>query len=323
MENVKREEIIKKWLSLGVEQTITDSDLYEQCDTIKEMINGIVKKNIVPPKPIYILMLLQMFEANSKLNLELSSHGHCYQQLIYQAFQNAKISDKEYDKYLNVLTELSWWGFLKNKQNPNSQQLDAFFDEYCSVYLKVDRAVVMQKLADHSILQDKDYRMGFKYPYIYYFFVGKKISESYLDSEETRKSIDVILDNLHREDYANILIFVAHHTKDNWVIEKIQKVLLSLFSEQEPASLEKGQLSFMDDFMNSIPELIIEQREFQEERDKHNQRLDEHEMSGQSETDFEPSDTLSNINKTFKGMEIAGQIVKNRHASLRRDVLLN
>jgi hypothetical protein len=30
---------------------------------------------------------------------------------------------------------------------------------------------------------------------------------------------------------------------------------------------------------------------------------------------------LADINKTFKGMEIAGQIIKNRHASLKRDSL--
>jgi hypothetical protein len=113
--NKKREEIIQRWISLGVEQTITEEDLYTRCDELKDTINSVVKKNIVPPKPIYILMLLQMFEAHSKLNLELSSHGHCYQQLIYQSFENAKINEREFDKYLNVLTELAWWIFSNNQ----------------------------------------------------------------------------------------------------------------------------------------------------------------------------------------------------------------
>ncbi len=175
--NKKREEIIQRWISLGIEQTITEEDLFTRCDELKDTINSVVKKNIVPPKPIYILMLLQMFEAHSKLNLELSSHGHCYQQLIYQSFENAKINEREFDKYLNVLTELAWWIF-SNNQNPNEAQLDGFFEEYCKVYLDVDKEIVISKLSNHSILQVKDFRTGFKYPYIYYFFVGKKISES-------------------------------------------------------------------------------------------------------------------------------------------------
>lgn len=320
--NKKREELIQKWISLGVVQTISDEELYSRCDELKGTINSVVKKNIVPAKPIYILMLLQMFEANSKLNLELSSHGHCYQRLIYQAFENAKINEREFDKYLNILTELSWWIFI-NKKNPNDSEMDGFFNHYCSNYvLGVDKDSVLRKLTNHSILQVKDYCTGFKYPYIYYFFVGKKISESYSEAKEIQDSIDDIFKNLHREDYANILIFVAHHTKDTWVINKLESVLSSLFNEHPSATLDKKQLSFMDDFMKQIPELIIEQREVQKERDKHNENLDVLERSEEDVANSEPLDILANINKTFKGMEIAGQIIKNRHASLKRDSLI-
>lgn len=318
--NKKREEIIQRWISLGIEQTITEEDLYTRCDELKDTINSVVKKNIVPPKPIYILMLLQMFEAHSKLNLELSSHGHCYQQLIYQSFENAKINEREFDKYLNVLTELAWWIF-SNNQNPNEAQLDGFFEEYCKVYLDVDKEVVISKLSNHSILQVKDFRTGFKYPYIYYFFVGKKISESYLENTDIQRHVNYLLDNLHREDFANILIFVAHHTKDGWVINLLQNVLSELFNEHPPATLDKEQLSFMDDFMKQIPELILEQREVQKERDAYNEKLDANERSHNDFDESESPDILADINKTFKGMEIAGQIIRNRHASLKRDSL--
>ena len=318
--NKKREEIIQRWISLGIEQTITEEDLYTRCDELKDTINSVVKKNIVPPKPIYILMLLQMFEAHSKLNLELSSHGHCYQQLIYQSFENAKINEREFDKYLNVLTELAWWIF-SNNQNPNEAQLDGFFEEYCKVYLDVDKEVVISKLSNHSILQVKDFRTGFKYPYIYYFFVGKKISESYLENTDIQRHVNYLLDNLHREDFANILIFVAHHTKDGWVINLLQNVLSELFNEHPSATLDKEQLSFMDDFMKQIPELILEQREVQKERDAYNEKLDANERSHNDFDESESPDILADINKTFKGMEIAGQIIRNRHASLKRDSL--
>lgn len=318
--NKKREEIIQRWISLGVEQTITEEDLYTRCDELKDTINSVVKKNIVPPKPIYILMLLQMFEAHSKLNLELSSHGHCYQQLIYQSFENAKINEREFDKYLNVLTELAWWIF-SNNQNPNEAQLDGFFEEYCKVYLDIDKEIVISKLSNHSILQVKDFRTGFKYPYIYYFFVGKKISESYLENTDIQGQVNYLLANLHREDFANILIFVAHHTKEGWVINLLQNVLSELFNEHPSATLEKEQLSFMDDFMKQIPELILEQREVQKERDAYNEKLDTNERSHNDLDESESPDILADINKTFKGMEIAGQIIRNRHASLKRDSL--
>ncbi|OZN73913.1 hypothetical protein CGQ14_34120, partial [Pseudomonas aeruginosa] len=71
-------------------------------------------------------MLMQMFEAYAQQNIELTSYGHCYQQLIYQSFEKAKISGRDYEKYLNVLTEISWEIFLNNG-GINQNQTDDFF----------------------------------------------------------------------------------------------------------------------------------------------------------------------------------------------------
>jgi hypothetical protein len=318
----KREELTRKWLSLGQEESISDSELYEQCDEVKARLNIIIKRNIVPPKPIYILILLQIFEANTQLNTELTSYGHCYQQLIYQTFENAKIHSSDFEKYLNVLSELSWW-ILINEKNPNDHDLDIFFENYCKKYLPVNKKDILSKLINHSILQVNDFKTGFKYPYIYYFFAGKKIAESYRDFEEVRSKVESLLTSLHREDFANILIFITHHTKDSWVLFEIKNVLDSLFKENEAASLEKSQLAFMEDFMKKIPELIIEQREIQKERDFHNEKLDRIDRNRPSEEELESADVLANINKTFKGMEIAGQIIRNRHASLTTDSMID
>lgn len=320
----KREQLIQKWISLGVEETICDKELYEKCDDLKERVNTVVKRNIVPPKPIYILMILQMFEAHSKLNLELSSHGHCYQQLIYQSFENAKINEREFDKYLNVLTELAWTIFLKDS-DLNEHQLDEFFINYAVEFLNIDHDTILEKLKKHSILVKNGFLTGFKYPYIFYFFVGKKIAESFSEDDNSKLKVDFLIENMHREDFANILIFITHHTKDAWVLEKINMVMKSLFNSNDEASLEKNQLVFMDEFMKQIPELIIEQRGVQIERDKYNDKLDLVERSNENSRDFESEeiskDILANINKTFKGMEISGQIIRNRHASLKRSAL--
>jgi hypothetical protein len=320
--NKKREEIVKKWISLGVEETISDTDLYTQCDELKSKLNTVIKKNIVPTKPIYILMLLQWFEANAQLNLELTSYGHCYQQLIYKSFENAKIAKQDFDKYLNVLTEMSWWIF-SHECDMNDHGMNLFFDEYCKTYLSVDRISVIERLTSHAVLVRRDGRIGFKYPYIYYFFVGKKIAEGYADSYEIKSSVKSMLELLHREDIANILIFITHHTKDSWVLTEIKSVLNELFSDQAVATLERSQLSFMDDFMKKIPKLILKQREIQSERDAHNQRLDDIDRESKDDVDDdEAPDILAKINKTFKGMEIAGQIIRNRHANLTRDALV-
>ena len=269
-----------------------------------------------------------MLEAGSQQNLDLSSYGHCYQQLIYQSFDKAKIPKKEFDSYLNVLTELAWL-LHKNEGGINQAKLEDFFAQYEEVYLSIDGSLMIQKLKENSILTERDYKLQFKYPYILYFFAAKKIAESYSSSEEIRDAVRDLIDNLHREDYSNILVFVTHHTKEKWVLDEIDKALRSLFSEHEPALLSKQQLSFMQDFIAKIPELVIEQREIRGERAKHELTLDE--LERRDEIEFKLSDASRNaltvdipavINRTFKGMELSGQIIRNRHATLPKASLL-
>ena len=317
----KRAEIVEKWISLGIEESIEENALYIQCDELKARLDSIIRKNVVPSKPIYILMLLQMFEVYSQQNLELSSHGHCYQQLIYQALDHARIPKKEIDKYLNVLAELSW-ALHKNGGALNQYQLEIFFTEYGKIFLPVDGLSIINKLKNklksNPILTEKDYKVQFKYPYLFYFFTAKKIADSFSTNLDVQEEVKKMVANLHREDYSNILVFVTHHTKEAWVLEEIQGALGSLFSDQPPATLSKEQLAFMDEFIAQIPELVMEQRVISEERLKHNKMLDKIDRENEKRVE---SDILANINKTLKGMEISGPIIRHRHASLSRDAM--
>ncbi|MDP1658758.1 MAG: TIR domain-containing protein [Methylotenera sp.] len=319
--HTKRAEMVKKWVSLGVEESISDTDLYAQCDDLVAKLDTVIRKNVVPSKPFYILLFLQIFEASTKQNLELTSSGHCYQQLIYQAFDHVAIPKNEIEKYLNVLTELAW-AIHKNENGLNHTQLNDFFNSYNNTFLTVNNKETIDKLKQAAIVNEKNTLTHFKYPYLFYFFTAKKIAESFSSNSLVKDEIKVLLSKLHREDYANILVFVTHHTKDSWVLEEIQSVLSDLFSDQKAADLSREQLKFMEEFIAQIPELIIEQREIKEEREKHTQRLDELENQ-QEDKEFESVDILANINKAFKGMDIAGQIIRNRHATLTREALFN
>ena len=354
----KREELISRWISLGKEESISSEvENYKQTDLVKNKIDGILKKKIVPARPVYILMILQMFEAHKKLNVELTSYGHCYQQLIYANFESGKIHKEQYEKYLNVLTELSWWIF-KNDKNPNYNDIDIFFNEYEKKFLSSDRGLVVESLIECSILMTDSIDYKFKYPYIYYFFVAKKIAESYTESMETRKYTENLLNKLHKEDCANILIFVTHHTKNSWILNKIRSCLKGQFNEElkkiipwkdfnlkksqflpistnkfspyiilfatiKETNFSRDQLKFIQNFMQKIPDLVIEQREINIDRKKKNEYLDNQEKSNNDnvEQDELSYDILSNINKVFKSMEIAGQIINNRHASIEKSVI--
>jgi len=326
--HVKREEMAKKWIALGVEETINEHDLYKRCEEVAVYLNSIIRKNIMPAKPVNILMLIQILETNERHNLEMTSHGHCYQKLIYQHLEKANVKDdSETAKCLNFLTELAW-SIFNNKGPLNEFKVEEFAKSYNKTFLPVNSKNLISILSTAQILKERDNLLSFSYPYIYYFFAARKIAESYSNDSEIRAIFSSILNGLHREDYANIVVFITHHSKEPWVTENISSVLGTLFSNQQETMLTKEELSFMDDFIGQIPDIVLETKEVEKERARINQRKDEldrfeecNKDKSKIESDDVPKDILSSINKTFKGMDVAGQIVKNRHASLTRDTL--
>lgn len=157
--NYKREELIKKWVSIGVEETICDEELYTQCDSLKQHLDTVIKKNIVPSRPIYVLMILQMFEATAKQNIELTSYGHCYQSFIYKSFEDNDISFSSYEELLNVLTELSW-AMHKNKGVLNYHMLDLFCESYEEEYIISDLRKSIDILCNCSLIEKNKKSIG-------------------------------------------------------------------------------------------------------------------------------------------------------------------
>lgn len=324
--NYKRELLIGKWVSLGTSATISDTELYTNVDKFKSQIDSLVRRNVVPPKPIYLLSLLQMFEAYNPQKIDLTSYGHCYQHLVYQALEKSNINANEIEKYFNVMTELAWAQLLV-RGGLTEQELEKFFKNYAEKFIGVDGKKIIGKLLDCSILTFSDDKYKFKYPYIYYFFAAKYISENYSKQESVRESFSYLLENLHKEDCANIIIFITHHTKDDWILDEIQICMMELFDDHLPETLTKDNLEFMSSLIEDIPELVLEKRKVENERKKHALKLDEEERKesniDEQISELKPNDTFAKINKAFKGIEVMGQIVRNRYASLPRENLQN
>ncbi len=320
----KREELIKKWLSLAVEETIEDEELYKEISLFKSQVDTVIRNNILPATPINLLILIQIFEANHKQNISLTSFGHCYQELIYQALNNVKVKKDDYDKYFNVMTELAWYMHL-NREGLRASELESFFINYEKEYLKVDKEIIIHKLKEAYILKEQESLLSFKYPYIFYFFIAKKVADDFHNIAQIDEEVDYLLENLHREDFANILIFITHHSKEQWITDKIKRVMDDLFSDNESATLKREDLVFIESILNEIPELVIEQRNTIEEREKYNKQLDEIDRYNNEEPlnneKNEPKDILSIVNKTLKGIDISGQIIRNRYASLPKNRL--
>lgn len=324
--NVRRSELIEKWVELESIEEVDDQQIWAKKDELRLHVDSLVRKNIVPAKPFYILTLLQSFETMTSQRLELTAYGHCYQYLIYQALERVHVKQDEIDTYFNVLSELGGAILESSSESLDESDLDTFFNKYSNNFLPVDQDKVIKDLVDSFILEEKDNVLKFRYRYLFYFFAAKKLSESLQKGEQSKKTIQELINKIHLEKASNIVLFLTFHSKDPWIIDEILISVMDIFSDEQALTLEAGTLSFIQDFVKEIPDLVLEERDARQERLKHDRKKDIIEEQEEARNSYldenqEQSELIEKVNKACRAIEVCGQIFRNRIGSLERSYL--
>lgn len=270
-------------------------------------------------------MLLQSFELITTQRLELTAYGHCYQYLIYQALDRVHVKPTEIDTYLNVLSELGGEILKSPSESLDKSGLNVFFKKYSENFLTVDQEKVIKDLVNSFILQESEADLKFRYRYLFYFFAAKKLADSLHRGEEAKKRIKHLVNTIHLEKASNIVLFLTHHSKDPWILDEILLSVMDIFSDEKEVTLEASSLSFLQDFVQEIPDLVLENRDARQERledDRQKDFIDQHEdQNNPVYDDKDVEEFMVKVNKVFRAIEVCGQILRNRLGSLERNSL--
>jgi hypothetical protein len=320
--------LIDKWIEIGSSEEIEEQEIFSKTDELRFHVDSLVRKNIVPSKPIYILMILQSFEMMTTQRLELTSYGHCYQYLIYQSLNKAHVKPSDIDTYLNILAELGGAILESPNESLDELELDQFFQRYSKNFVSVeDRDKVIKDLLDAFILQKLENRIKFRYRYLFYFFAAKKLSNSLHKGDYSKIKVSSLVNSIHLEKSSNIILFLTHHSNDSWILNEILISVMDLFSDEKSVTLEADSLLFLKDFFKEIPTLILENRDARNERlesDRKKDIIERYENKSdclETSEETEVEEFLMRVNKVFRAIEVCGQILRNRLGSLEKDSL--
>lgn len=338
----QRIELIKKWqlasdVPLAERQT-TNEDLKRIDETsamIEETLGRVLGKGIMPAYAYFILTLLVVNEDNDKpLDEKITSQGHCYQALIVLFLKKQGVSNANVDSYINFLVEFAIKVYDNHGQALTSIQFDDFIKEYKDNYYLTDSLTVMlEKLEASNIMHKTTFgNYEFTYPYIYYYFAGKFFAQSWEDEgdpnhNKTLEEVEKILVNLHKTSNAYIAVFIAHHTKNTALINKMTKVTNDIYSKFEPATLDKECLRVFSGIEQQIktPSLpaVNTPSENRQKALEHKDRIEiEAEKQNPSDEDDEAGNEIAlELRRSIKTVEVLGSIIKNRAGSLRNEQL--
>ena len=323
--HVKRNELVKRFFTTYDvnASTLQKQALLERVKAGFDMVENFLGKEYMPSYPIYILSILL---SNTKMqgnSLEQTSYGYCYEALITCALMTCVDDKTKIDRYYNVLMNLAFFIYQKKGKAISEDDFSAFYEDYQKTYHAQGYKETKSNLLKCNLLRcTDDYYYKFSYNYIYYFLVAKYMADN-IYSKKGQDDIMDLCENIHDEQKANILIFIAHHIKTPQFIEATQLALISALGSQKPVTLDRN-----DDYYKLVNELCETLKKEivapgvkidpEKEREKMLKKRDENDKH-MSKEKVDPNDLpveIQNLNKSLRSIEVVGQIVKNRQGSL-------
>jgi len=333
--NVLRDKLIEQWLLLDrtPHNRIAGVDLAHKVKELHRILNTIFGKNFVPSYPAYILPILHASETSIPVNTKASTHGYFYEILIRSTIARGR-TQEGFDVLYGYLSHFAYALFSRSTHEMGRDDFNQIHEEYESRY-DIDRnsQTMLDDLIESQVLQKQTERFSFKRSYFYYYFVAAYMADN-IEKEGVREKISDLCRNLEIEENADILLFLAHLSKNSFIIEQMLDAADELFSEVTPATLD-NDVDFFDDLRKEVEDVVYEERDPREARREMLEARDELDRFKESVPDAsegeleaiedddilhdEDVQDLRDIGVALRTLRILGQILKNFPGTLESD----
>jgi len=318
--NQLREELIERWFRLGAEGALDEGIVEPQIVRTKAQIDELLGRNLLPSYPIFILILLQQLEAQSTLSTSNGAHGYLYESLITTSL--VKVDGRlELDTSYTFLAMIAEKMFVKKARSLSEDELSDSHQEFCAfTKQKLVLEKLLRPLVAAKILLIHDGKYWFRYKYCYFYFAARYLSDR-LQSSDTADRLKLLTEQVYKEEYANILIFLAYlSNKDPAIINLMLARSRAIFSGARPLDFSKLD-EIVREIQKEMPSPVLVDQPAKNTRLEINQGLDNKagaqrllaEAEAAEEEDFEE---LLKINSALKSIQILGQLLKNFPSSL-------
>jgi hypothetical protein len=318
--HVLRQQLITRWLSLGADGTMDEAASIARLDQAEKLMNTVMQKTVIPAIPLYLLTLLQSIDAGRSGDFKESALGYYYQYLLTEAFQNSGVKSDKLTEMFQYSAHLAWEFHHQNKRELSEADLRAFNDRFSKEWHTVDFLPRLEVLQKAKVLFKIGEDYAFRYPYIFYYLKGQFLSEN-LSDLTVREYIGHCCKHLYVRDHANTVLFLAHHTNDDFVLKSIAEVLHNLFKGNSPVKFN-GDTGTLNQLIEDVPKLVYSGETPTEHRKRRNalqDHLDDgHDGLAESEEDSEELSLVAQMTILFKTTEILGQVLKNQYSKIQR-----
>ncbi|WP_322084149.1 metallophosphoesterase [Burkholderia sp. BCC1972] len=313
-----RGELVKKWSTLYQDQD--ELQLQKRVHESEVVINSVFGKALVPPTAFNVLVLLQTIESNQKALLVNAGLAQYYEYLIRKSLLDAKVRGDELEEVLKYLANFAWHLHGAKSMEVSEHEFKKFNISFSKNVYDTDFGPRADLLVRSNVVVISSGSYGFKYPYIYYFFLAKYISQELDDNGNVRNLVEGMCQHLYLKENANTILFLTHHSSSKWIIRMVAQSLRQLFDGVKPIKIETCAVA-LNDWVSEKARIAIDATDVEANRVEQRERHDSVSSGDDSDIDvaevtsLAELDPISQIFLVFKTSEILGTVLKARYGS--------
>ncbi len=325
--HARRGELIDRWLLLGGRAQGNATEIAQRRVVLTRTINDFIGRSWLPPYPVYILSLLQLRDDLTPSDTRIDTHGAYYELFIRNTLASV-LTPKESAFVLTYLAHLAYQFLLDGVEEVDIatfNRIHRAYEQRFEIEPEVGRT--REKLVECGILHRSGDAIRFRYPYIYYYFVALWIRDHIAD-QDIRAKIAELSRSLYIQEHADILLFLAHLSKDRVIVDELLTAARTFYPDVAPAEFAED-VKFLSRLGPTTSELVYQEHDLDEERARHLVELDEHEAEARKRGDNggvrhgQPSDVVTTFTTALSTVQILGQVLRNHPGDLEGNVKLN
>jgi hypothetical protein len=334
---VRCEQFVRNWVGLGHSKP---DELEEKVAQITGLLTQFLKNNLIPQYPWVVMVIVQQADSPEPLHAENGSYGYLLQALITAALAKSRLRLPVNGKY-RWLGELAKELYNRDLAALPDADARALHESYRREYgvTDIDYKEVRDDLVAAGVLRVEGNDLSFRQPYTYCYFVAWELAQRiHANDDSARREVRRLCQDLYHEDTANVLVFLAHLTTSQVVLEEMTARAAELFADA-PATDFVSDVGSINSMYDKVQALILPRGDPQQNqlalKDHQDERRAELESKAKPNREVclrrSPEDR-ANCDRTFakvmeivtamRTIEILGQVLRNEATARKVSAML-
>lgn len=321
-----REVFVRRWLGLGADSELSPEELASEADRICSLLNAVIKRQLLPTYPLFILLVLQQSDI-AHASVQSGSFGKLFEGVVTAMLGASKFSRINIsDKYFY----LAWFArelFDRRVGGLSEMEARSWHRDYWGrIDVNVEYGDLLRDLESVGVLLSAGGEVRFKYAYFYCFFLAYNLSRE-IHRADSRAIVRKLAGQLHHRLSAEVVLFLAHLTNDPIVLDAMAETCERLFEGQAAADLggEVSPLNRLGEVAATIEvseDIDANRRVLREQADaeiaERMAATDSDQAMVAPVADSDHIRQLFDVHAAYKTIQILGQALRNVAASADR-----